>query len=371
MKFINCSYDNFLNRLGDRKIVQFGASSVWHYFFSMFPNIGKEVVEKTAFIVDNSAERQGGTFRIGENELPVKAPAAMKDESSFVILIMISIAYHESICKQLLEMNLPEDTEVYSLFLMTSSFSKADNSAVDEYFKGRTEKMIPAKIHSFWFSGEEKPELYQRCVDSWHRFCPDFEIFEWNADNYDLTKNEYMYEAYKNRKWAFASDFARLDILKEHGGIYMDMDVELIASIEPLLYADSFFCRQEDGALELGSGFGVPKGDELIGKLLGAYKGRKLFLHDGTMDMTPQPEILSNLLRQNGFTKNHNSQVIDGRLFLSNDYITCYSGEESIRNARYGIHWHNAGWLPDKDRRLFRESLEVKDKVINEFFTMG
>ena len=146
------------------------------------------------------------------------------------------------------------------------------------------------------------------------------------------------------------------------------MDVELVAPLTPLLYADSFFCRQEDGFLELGSGFGVRAGDPLIGEMLGTYKNRKLILENGEMDKTPQPEWLSSILRKYGFGRCHDSQVIGERLILSNDYVTCHTGEGTVKDAKIGIHWHNGGWLDAHEQKLIKDSFEAKDELTNKYF---
>ena len=86
--------------------------------------------------------------------------------------------------------------------------------------------MIPKKIHYFWIGGNPKPESVLYCIESWKKYCPDFEIIEWNETNYDFTKNEYMRQAYEAKKWAFVTDYARLDIIYKYGGIYLDTDVE-------------------------------------------------------------------------------------------------------------------------------------------------
>ena len=88
--------------------------------------------------------------------------------------------------------------------------------------------MIPKKIHYFWIGGNPKPESVLYCIDSWKKYCPDYEIIEWNESNYDFTKNEYMRQAYEAKKWAFVTDYARLDVIYKYGGIYLDTDVELI-----------------------------------------------------------------------------------------------------------------------------------------------
>lgn len=368
MKFINSPYEEFLKNIGKRKIIQFGASSAWHYYLQAFPDISKMVLDRTAFIVDNDPSKQGKKFEICEKTFCVENVEKVRKEKNYVILITVSIAYQKSVCEQLLSLNLPDYIECYSLPLMTYSFQKPDNTCVDLYFDQHTEVVNQPILHSFWFSEEEKPELYQRCLDSWRRFCLGFEIKEWNTKNYDVTKNPYMYEAFINRKWAFVSDYARLDILYQYGGIYMDMDVELFAPIDYLLKADSFFCRQEDGFLELGSGFGVLPGDSLVQEMLATYENRKLILENGQMDKTPQPEWLSGVLRKHGIDKCHDSQIVDGRLILSNDYISSVTGEVSFQTARLGVHWHNGGWLEEQERRLIKDSLAAKEELVTGIF---
>lgn len=371
MRFINAFYDEFIYRKGDKKIIQFGASSAWHYYLKIFPDITTDVLDNTQFIVDNDITKQGTEFKINHRKFVIKNPNALKEEADYIILITVSLAYQKRICEQLEELGLPDNIECYSLPLMTYSPQKTDNSCIDEYFSSHTKQVNVPKIHSFWFSGEEKPELYKRCLDSWYRFCPDFEIIEWNTKNYDITKNQYMKEAFENRKWAFVSDYARLDVIYKYGGIYLDMDVELLDSLTMLLNADSFFCRQEDGMLELGSGFGAIAGEPLIKDMLDTYADRKLILDDGTLDMTPQPEWLSSVMEEHGFYKCHDSQIIGGSLVLSNDYITCSAGNGSTENAKLGIHWHNGGWLDEKTRGLIRDAFAAKDELKKIFLKVG
>lgn len=368
MKFFNVSYEQFLDRVRDRKIVHFGASSAWRYYLKVFPNISIEVLDSTLYIVDNDVTKQGKEFLIDGKTFSVKAVDSLKNTDHFVILITVSLAYQKNICKQLMELELGDNVECYSLPLMTYNLQEVDNSCVDEYFKLHTTRVNVPKIHCFWFSGEEKPVLYQKCLDSWRKNCPDFEIIEWDAENYDVTKNQYMKEAFEHRKWAFVSDYARLDVVYQYGGIYMDMDVELLAPITHLLNAESFFCRQEDGMLELGSGFGAQAGDDFIAEMLETYKDRKLILENGEMDKTPQPEWISNVIRKYGFEKCHNSEVICDRLILSNDYITSSTDGDPTQTAKLGVHWHNGSWLDEKDRRLIKEAFEAKDGLMKKYF---
>jgi mannosyltransferase OCH1-like enzyme len=368
MKFLDVSYEEFIQKTKYKKIIQFGASSAWHHYQTVFTDIQKNVVNNTVVIVDNDKKKWGTDYYINDKKFVINNPETIKAQKDIVILITVSLAYQKDICKQLCNFELSDDVECYSLPLMSFSKKKCDNSCVDTYFKNRNEKKIPPIIHSFWFSGDKKPELYERCMESWHKHCPEFKIIEWNKDNYDVNKNVYMKQAIDAKKWAFASDFARLDVLLQYGGIYMDMDVELVGSLDKLLYANRFFCRQEDGILELGSGFGVQPADDLIKKMLKTYDNRKLILDNGLIDMTPQPEWLSSILSEQGIVKNHNSQIIEDTIIFSNDYITCFSGDNFDDTAKIGIHWHNGGWLDKKDRDLIHDSLSVKQELIEKYF---
>ena len=101
--------------------------------------------------------------------------------------------------------------------------------------------MIPQKIHYCWFGRGEKPKLAQKCIASWKKYCPDYEIIEWNEDNFNLDYNGYTRYCYDNKKWAFLSDFARLVVVAEHGGIYFDTDVELLKRPDELLKFEAFY----------------------------------------------------------------------------------------------------------------------------------
>ena len=91
--------------------------------------------------------------------------------------------------------------------------------------------MIPKVIHYCWFGGNEMSALEKKCIESWKTQCPDYEIVRWDETNYDVTKNPYMQQAYAAKKWGFVPDYARLDILYQHGGFYLDTDVELLQSL--------------------------------------------------------------------------------------------------------------------------------------------
>ena len=106
---------------------------------------------------------------------------------------------------------------------------------------------IPKIIHYCWFGHNKLPALYEKCIQSWKKYCPDYEIVCWNEENFDITQNRYAKEAYEAGKWAFVSDYVRLKVLFEHGGIYLDTDVELIRPIDALVADGGYMGFDENG----------------------------------------------------------------------------------------------------------------------------
>ena len=142
--------------------------------------------------------------------------------------------------------------------------------------------MIPKKIHYCWFGGNPKPEIIEKCIASWHAFCPDWEIVEWNESNYDVSAYPYMQEAYEAKKWAFVSDVARLDIVVKHGGIYLDTDVELLSMnpFDSYLHYENILVFENERGIATGLTFGAQKNSVLCRKLLEPYNGLS-FLENG------------------------------------------------------------------------------------------
>ena len=161
-----------------------------------------------------------------------------------------------------------------------------------------SEQKIPKKIHYCWIGGKPIPEHNRKIMESWKKFCPDYEIIEWNESNYDFTKNRYMKEAFENKKWGFAPDYARLDIIYKYGGIYLDTDVELVKPLDDLLNLKGFigFCQGEH--CNLGEGFGAIPHHPLIKEILDYYDNLSFILDNGDFNQTPSPVYQTNVLFQ-------------------------------------------------------------------------
>lgn len=133
--------------------------------------------------------------------------------------------------------------------------------------------MIPKVIHYCWFGKNKKSKVINECIESWKTYCPDYEIVEWNENNFDINCIPYVKEAYLDKKWAFVSDYARLFIIYNYGGIYLDTDVLLHRDLNELLKYDCWLASDDVRYINTGLGFGAVSKHPLIGEVMRAYEG--------------------------------------------------------------------------------------------------
>ncbi|MBQ1372356.1 MAG: glycosyl transferase [Oscillospiraceae bacterium] len=170
--------------------------------------------------------------------------------------------------------------------------------------------MIPKTIHYCWFGKSPLPPLPKECVSSWKKQCPDYKVICWNEENYDIHKNPFVEQAYQAGQWAFVADYVRLEVLLNHGGVYLDTDVELRKPLDPLLEHDCFLGFESRDTVATGV-IGCTPGHPLIRKLFANYEDRD-FLKDGERGITTGPELLTTVLREDGLRPTGKKQQIDG-----------------------------------------------------------
>ena len=207
--------------------------------------------------------------------------------------------------------------------------------------------MIPQVIHYCWFGRTDKPKLALKCVKSWEKYCPDYRIQEWNEDNFDITVSPYLIWCYEHKKWAFLSDYARLMILEQYGGIYLDTDVELIRSLDSLLQYDAYFGFQEENLVNTGLGFGCVAHHRLIQEMMKYYQDL-LPDDEGNYALIQCPTINTNVLVSNGLALNGRRQHISGAEILPMDYLNPYddkTGKLVTTNNSISIHWYGKSWM--------------------------
>lgn len=211
--------------------------------------------------------------------------------------------------------------------------------------------MIPKKIHYCWFGRGEKPKLAKKCIESWKKICPDYEIIEWNEDNFDINQNEYTKYCYDNKKFAFLSDYARLMVVYKEGGIYFDTDVEVIKSFDALLNNKAFVGFETDEYVNTGVGFGAEKNNPVIEQMLREYDK----LSDGKSGTIGCPILNTEALKKSGLKLNGQTQSLKDVTVYSAEYFNPYdapTGRLSKSENTYSIHWYAASWM--SKRKKFR-----------------
>lgn len=215
--------------------------------------------------------------------------------------------------------------------------------------------MIPKKIHYCWFGKKPLPELALKCIASWEKYLSDYEITEWNEDNFDVNQIPYTAEAYKCKKYAFVSDYARFKIMYEHGGIYFDTDVEVIKPLDSLIAKGPFFGMEQSKEELLcapGLGFACNPGLSLCKKMIDYYKDHNFILPNKQYDLTTVVHIISEILKNNNFISSPNPTKFDNIYFYPPEYfcpLNYYTGEKKITLNTYTIHHYAASWVNNYD----------------------
>ena len=229
--------------------------------------------------------------------------------------------------------------------------------------------MIPKIIHYCWFGGNPLPESAQRCIESWRKFLPDYEIKEWNEDNFDVNIIPYTAEAYQAKKYAFVSDYARFWILYKYGGLYFDTDVEVIKNMDDIIARGPFMGIETPAkqgvsipkvapglglGVNPGLGLGVNPGLGLYKKLLDYYDTLHFLDENGKPKETTIVEHTTKLLLENGLLPINDLQEVAGVWIYPVDYFNPFNdltGKlEKTKNTR-SIHWYSKTWMSKRQTR--------------------
>lgn len=235
--------------------------------------------------------------------------------------------------------------------------------------------MIPKIIHYCWFGGKPIPQKYQQYIDSWRKHLPDYEIIRWDESNYDVHKCQYMSDAYKERKWAFVSDYCRLDVVYQYGGIYLDTDVEVIRSFDSLLN-EQMFCGFEsrdsigykkgcemEYSVAFGLGFGAEPYHPILKEMLDLYATLSFYNSDGSLNLVACPRYQTDILKRHGLVANNETQRFDTGIAYSPEYFCPQSNVTDrmlyLTENTYSIHHFTVSWASKKDLK----ARDLKNKL--------
>ncbi len=226
--------------------------------------------------------------------------------------------------------------------------------------------MIPKTIHYCWFGRNPKPKLAKRCIKSWKKYCPDYKIIEWNEDTFDLNAAPlYVRQAYEARKWAFVTDYVRLWAMTEYGGIYMDTDVEIVKPLDFFLQHEAFSGFEDDVHIPTGI-MACEKSFPLFIELLRFYDDKTFINPDGSMDLTTNVKIITEICEGYGLELNGQYQEIRGFALYPREFFCPidYNLGISLRTENTAtIHWFAGSWQTEAMRRRRKENNDKYRKI--------
>lgn len=225
--------------------------------------------------------------------------------------------------------------------------------------------MIPKIIHYCWFGKNPKPRLAKKCIRSWKKICPNYQLMEWTENNFDISNApQYVQDAYKEKMWAFVSDYVRFVALVKYGGIYLDTDVELVKPLDQFLHHTAF-TGTEDGKYVSAGVMGCVKGYSLFQDFCDYYNNLSFYNPDGTKNVTTVVVMLTEWCKAKGYKSENLYQEIQGFAIYPSDYFYPFSNEDRVikkTENTVSIHWFAGSWLPE-ERRKKKKRRELKNRL--------
>lgn len=349
------------------KIVIFGTGVVGS---TTTPEILKEynLLDNIICCIDNDKTRWNTYINMCGKNIEIKSPDILKSLDGNVT-ILITISRYISVYEQI---NNMAGTEKHSCYIIPAmcveNFHNVEKKGI---IKTSNQQIIPKKIHYMWLGKKEMPDMLKRCIDSWRKYCPDYEIIRWDESNYDVHKNVFVSQAYDNQRYGFVPDYARIELLYEHGGIYLDTDVELQRNIDDWLYQEAFCSVEKWQVLNFGGCSGAIKGHKSLKPFLESWRKRELVRYDGTLDSISSGLIDTTIALNQGYVINGKNQTVNGMNIYTYDYFHPYdymSGKLEMTDDTYSIHQFHGGWLDDKARDDNKKATEQYDLLMSKAY---
>lgn len=364
MKLRNASIEEFVKiiKSQQKKIIVFGAGVIAQTVLGTIC-LETKLGNWIECVIDNDPNKWGNTIMLGKEKVIYSIEKLVEYRGNPNYLIVIASSHFQEILIQLENVQLG-DVHCYILPIMYTSNLYTENKGVEEECK---EILIPQKIHYMWFGSRDLPKELQKCIDSWKRYCPEYEIVRWDENNYDITKHIYMKQAYEKKQWGFIPDYARLDLLYEYGGIYLDTDVELVKGLDEMLHQSAFASVEKWNVINMGGGSGAVPKHQAIEMMLKEREEVQFINKDGTLNKMASGYYDTIPFINKGFLLNGKTQNICGMNIYGYDYFHPYdymSGKLQITENTFGIHHFNGGWLSSKNKKE-RELMQLRyDEVV-------
>ena len=359
----NCDFKTLFEQVPDGSLYCYGVGALLELALLNFAD--QPWGKKLGGLIDRDVEKQGKERQIFGVRRPIISVADFIKRKNKDSVILITCYAYPEVVEQLNTIKELEETTccIYS-FMCSLPTGETVVFRKDAPFK------IPPVIHYCWFGGKPLPDLYKRCIESWQRFCPEYEIIQWNEENCNMEECLYTKQAYETKKYGFVPDYFRLKIVYEYGGIYLDTDVELLKSLDDLRHEEAFCGLQLPGEAAFGLGFGAVKGHRLIGYLLETYSHLRFINSDGSLNETTSPVYQTKDLMKLGMKRGNRQQYLDGMCIYPTEVlspINIITGTASMTEQTYAIHHFDGSWQSNNRRGKKSEELKKAAQIAEMF----
>lgn len=361
INIINESIEHIYEQIIDKKLYIFGAGKRIKYLCDAyhFENSIEAIIDNNSELYGKELELNGRKIQIISVETFVNIVKRQKIEN---VILIISVSF---LAGEVIEqLDAIKELNGLNCYLGRLIEDCIENQNI-EFTKGN--QLIPKKIHYCWVGQNPIPEHLQQYISSWKKFCPDYEIIRWDESNYDFKKNKYMKEAYECKKWGFVPDYARLDIVYNEGGIYLDTDVELISSLDKLL-SDEMFCGFiSEKMIGFGLGFGASPGNYLIRELRDIYDDYSFLDNEGKENLTSCSWYEHPILEAHGFEINGKYQKKDGVVIYPPEVLSPLGASMMVSkftSNTVSIHHAELSWTTTREKEAFLKfSGRIKERL--------
>ena len=365
----NANYPQFLSETSDKRIICFGVGGTFRDFLRA--NTGKvSLTEKIDHILDNNPLDK--VININCKRIAVETVSEFiqrnVDLSNYVVILAIANEYVIDVVAQLDV--IPQFNDVCCYLGITAiSWGREVYPPISSILPiPKNKYSIPKVIHCIWFGGSENMgEVEKECIESWKKYCPDYKLRSWDETNYDISATPlYVQQAYKVKKYAFVSDYARLDILYNYGGVYLDTDVELLGNIDNLLNYKAFWGFESYTLIATGLGFGSVSDNPVLRDLMEIYEQIIFSSDNGELNTTPCPVYHTEYFRDNGLKISNTLQVIDEMIFLPSDYFCPFNQGNVLYNFTKNTlsdHKFNVSWFNEINRNDWQSKISQLENI--------
>ncbi|MDM1507652.1 glycosyl transferase [Myroides odoratimimus] len=231
--------------------------------------------------------------------------------------------------------------------------------------------MIPKIIHYCWFGKGEFPDLINKCVESWRKYLPEYELMFWTEDNFDVDRYPFARQALECKKYAFVSDVCRLYVLKQYGGIYLDTDVEILKNLDCFLHHEAFSGFEDNNSVPTGIMASIKDG-RWVSDMLEYYENRSFIKSDGEMDMTTNVNVITDIMKIKGLVLNNSFQIIPNYIAFYPSDVFCpkshLDGKIRKTDNTVAIHHFAGSWLSKTERRNKKIKVFLRSIIGNKNF---